>query len=131
MGILKRELPDGTKESGPYLSLGQMQTAEGYNVIYTDKGIGWDLEIPMPFASRYAMLKSAFGYLNSTRVVLLPDAVLVLDVAIDPFNKGGVTDTFLYGEEAVKEYAKYFEIADMSEEPDSSEEPEPVEGDGE
>jgi len=41
-----------------------------------------------------------------------------------------VTDTFLYGEEAITEYSQYFEIAgDMSEEPDSSEEP--VDGDGE
>lgn len=131
MGIRNIERPDGTKETGPYMELGQLQTMEGYNTIYTSKGAGWDSEIPIPYTGGHAVLKLAFGYFNITRVLLMPDATLVLDVVIDPFNKGAaVTDTLIYGKDAIEEYAKFFEVdvgtdIDTSIEPDSSEEPEP------
>lgn len=118
-GIRNIKHPDGTEETGPYLEIGQLQTVEGYNSLYTNKGIGWDSEIPVPLTSGYAVFKIAFGYLNSTRLLLDKDANIVLDVVIDPFNKGeGVTDTLIHGKDAIEKYAEYYETS-------SDEEPEP------
>jgi hypothetical protein len=107
---MKTTYPDGRVEEGGWVSFGMMQTAEGYNTIYVSKGIGADIEIPIPGGEGFSVFKIAFGYLNSQRLLLDKDTVLILDVGIDILQKGtGVTDTLLYGEKAVSGYADYLE----------------------
>jgi len=110
VGPMKTIRPDGSVEEGGWFSFGQLQTADGYNTIYVNKGVGGDMEIPVPGTGGFSVFKLSFGYLNSTRMLLAPDATIVLDVSIDMFNKGtGVTDTMLYGQEAVTGYAEFLE----------------------
>jgi hypothetical protein len=97
-------------EEGGWISLGMLETAEGYNTLYVNKGVGLDSSIPIPFAQGMAEWKLSLGYLNNQRLFIDENSVLILDVGIGVLKEGtDITDTLLHGKEAVKGYKDFLE----------------------
>ncbi len=110
IGPHKTIRPDGTVEEHGWLSMGQLEVAEDKNTIYVNKGFGVSAKIPVPVASGFGTFGFDCGYLNSQRLVMTNDAVLIMDVNLDLFDKGGrASDVLIYNKDAVDGYAKYLE----------------------
>lgn len=89
------------KERTPYIDFGMMQVQEDCANIDIVKVLG--------LHASYATMGVDLGYGMHVRMILKPDAngklpVVVLDTGLNPFEKAGMTDTVLTGEEAVKEF---------------------------
>jgi len=83
----------------PYLALGQMQTSDDAHNIDIIRLIG--------LHANYGAIGVDLGYGSHIRMILKPTTegelpVMVIDSGINPFEKDGVTDTVLTGDEAIK-----------------------------
>jgi len=92
----------------PNISILQLQLKAGAATVYSDTTAGFRIKCPIPGGSAIDVLDATLGYLRSTRgvVPIKPDGelpVVIVDTSVNPFNKDGVTDTFLLGSEAVRE----------------------------
>ena len=105
--------------SEPFLSVLQLQTEEGSATVYSDTAAGFRAKIPIPGVNALDVLDITLGYIRSTRGVVptknngeLP--TVIVDTSVNPFNKDGVTDTYLLGDKAVQEL--YEEATETEEE---------------
>lgn len=88
------------KERTPYFDIGQMQTQPDCASINIATVAG--------IHANYATVGLDLGYGKHVRMILKPTAtgdlpVVVIDTAVNPFEKDGVTDTVLTGAAAVTE----------------------------
>jgi len=94
------------KTEEKHVGIMQMQTRPGSNSIYSEKVGGFTTKIPIPFTGSggFSFLEVTMGYIGSTRLLLEDDAVVIVDTNINPFDKGGVTDTVLHGGKATEDF---------------------------